>query len=616
MPLQRLTLDHEEGSVEVRDHPDHLMLLLASMKLTPDGTGFFVVPPGFFSKRSAHNVHANLRRFGVFVNAALSLPSGTFEPATGLPGLLLIVRRTDPGKLFVGELISDAKFTETLLDNLKRRKEGKTAQLGALMEQEGFFSFSTFLARREIERLGRSSGLEPVELSNVAVELNLPDRNRDEGFKEKPNAVYLPIISTSPAVTTLADLQIEPQNYIQMVLDPNKVVSRYVANSFNTPLGRKIRESLSTGFIPKISKARLKDAHIYLPNLDTQAETLRVQATIDSLSTQLQDYQRLLWRQPKVIKDVDKGLRSLNRDDSFESWMESLPFPLASILWTYHAADDPAHKVDHLLNFVEALSEFTCTVLLSGLRRDSAVLATARERWSGSDYDNQEWFKLSTFGGWNRMGERLAKEVRRLLSDKEMRDRSLDLFGNPEPTLLDSLIDKKLFAVLREVKDKRDRWKGHSGIVGSQESTRRLAILESDLSRISQLIADSYTTTRVIGPTTSRFKSGIHYYQAKLLMGTRSIFRNINVQTYVPMEEGKLYLLNADQYKPVELLPFFRLMESPKTQQTACYFYNRLDGEDVRWVSYHFDSEAEIVRPDEELVSALSLLSSGGDLSD
>lgn len=226
----------------------------------------------------------------------------------------------------------------------------------------------------------------------------------------------------------------------------------------------------------------------------------------------------------------------------------------------------------------------------------------------GSDPSNQEWLRRSTFGGWNRFGEQLAKEVRRLLSNNETRRRCLDSFGSPNDDLLNSLTNKNLFAILKEVKDKRDRWKGHGGIVGDQESKRRRTLLQSDLSNVMQLIADSYNSTQLIQPDNAQIKEGIFHWQVKLLMGANPIFRKIGVQTTGPMETGKLYLLNVDQYKPIKLLPFFRLMESPRTQQNALYFYNRVEGADVRWVSYHFDTEAEIYSRDDEVVSALSLL--------
>jgi hypothetical protein len=91
-------------------------------------------------------------------------------------------------------------------------------------------------------------------------------------------------------------------------------------------------------------------------------------------------------------------------------------------------------------------------------------------------------------------------------------------------------------------------------------------------------------------------------------MGTRTTFKKESVKTLTPMDKQELYLIHDNQLKPIELLPFIRLMEGPKTEQNACYFYNRLNKEGVRWVSYHFESEAEIVCPDDELRSTLSLL--------
>ncbi len=75
------------------------------------------------------------------------------------------------------------------------------------------------------------------------------------------------------------------------------------------------------------------------------------------------------------------------------------------------------------------------------------------------------------------------------------------------------------------------------------------------------------------------------------------------------MDKRQLYLLHNNEQKPVDLLPFIRFMSSPETQQNACYFYNRIkQNNEVRWVSYHFDSDAEIVSLDNEVISAISLL--------
>ncbi len=74
------------------------------------------------------------------------------------------------------------------------------------------------------------------------------------------------------------------------------------------------------------------------------------------------------------------------------------------------------------------------------------------------------------------------------------------------------------------------------------------------------------------------------------------MFKQSSAKTLVPMDTQKLYLLHENQNQPVELLPFFKLMESSKTQQNALYFYSRVEGDEVNWVSYHFVPEAEMAR--------------------
>jgi hypothetical protein len=123
-------------------------------------------------------------------------------------------------------------------------------------------------------------------------------------------------------------------------------------------------------------------------------------------------------------------------------------------------------------------------------------------------------------------------------------------------------------------------------------------------------LAQAFDHSLLVQPHGSRYRSGVFEFEATSLMGTRSIFRTTVVETDVPMDETHLYLLDTRLRQPLELVPLFRVMASPRTEATACYFYNRLDRNGVRWVSYHFEQEAEFLQPREELASFLSDLHS------
>ena len=208
------------------------------------------------------------------------------------------------------------------------------------------------------------------------------------------------------------------------------------------------------------------------------------------------------------------------------------------------------------------------------------------------------------------MGGRLAKETRNILNRKNERERLIELFGHPDMDFLEMLVNKNIFPTLRDVAAYRNQWKAHGGIGSPQESDKQLKILESSLSNIRQIISDRYATVSLLSPESNEFCEGIYDYHAKNLMGTRTTFQKITVKTLTPMDKRQLYLIHSNQFKPIMLLPFIRLMVSPKTQQNACYFYNRVNKEGVRWVSYHFESEPDIVRQDAEVISTISLLNS------
>jgi hypothetical protein len=40
-----------------------------------------------------------------------------------------------------------------------------------------------------------------------------------------------------------------------------------------------------------------------------------------------------LWRKPASIDQIESSLKKLNREERIEEWIDTLPFPMASILW-------------------------------------------------------------------------------------------------------------------------------------------------------------------------------------------------------------------------------------------------------------------------------------------
>lgn len=181
----------------------------------------------------------------------------------------------------------------------------------------------------------------------------------------------MPKVGNSPVVASLSELKIKPKNYYQIQLDETKANAIYVANYFNTPVGRKLRESLEVGaVIPQISKSQLSRCIFFLPDLSTQAELIEVDSKIQQFTFRLDELKRNLWKQPKSYKSIAKELKTINQEEKLENWIDKLPFPISSILWRYYATKDNSKKIEHLFHFFEAFSEFLSMLMLSALVQD------------------------------------------------------------------------------------------------------------------------------------------------------------------------------------------------------------------------------------------------------
>jgi hypothetical protein len=107
----------------------------------------------------------------------------------------------------------------------------------------------------------------------------------------------------------------------------------------------------------------------------------------------------------------------------------------------------------------------------------------------------------------------------------------------------------------------------------------------------------------LVQPSECRFFGGIFNYKVRRVMGTRTPFATVERKTIEGMDDGVLHLLDPEGERSLKLLAFVRVMPSPKTEGNACYFYNRKQNENQRFISYHFEAESEVEKffPDTQI---------------
>jgi hypothetical protein len=600
--------EHGGEIIQVRDSEPYTLVLRAATHLGENGEAIFILPNSLFFSAQSTSTKATLPKLGIHINSIIALPVPVFAHATSLELNLVFLSRYKSDDIFVGQLSPD-RDPIPLIENMRNRRTGAAPELGRILKLQDYRGWRSLVTTEEKQRMVERSGLTPVLLADIAHGVHLADsRNKENPFEDHTNSVYLPLIGTSPAVTSLADFKIKPHNYAQLVLNPEKVYSEFLAAFFNSPLGRKTRDALLTGaFIPKINKTTLLEATVYLLPIEAQKRAVDVDREISELQLQLDQFHRELWNRPVDAAGFEKALSKLNRRDSLEAWLEALPFPLASILQRYNASMNPEQKVTHLLYFFEAATQFFGTLMMSAFHSDQQFFQAHKREWFEGGKDNPHSLARSAFGEWVVRCQHMAKTTRQLLSSQEKgdQDRCVALYKVSDREKISTIADKNLYAVLEKTSRYRNDWKGHSGIIAKKEHDHRLTLLQEELTRLRTIIGTVFEDWWLVRPGSNVYTAGLYHYDVNKLMGSHQIFREEKVETSTAMDANELFFFDITSRQPLQLLHFFRMLPVPESEDIACYFFNRLDKKDVRWVSYHFEGKAERTESDTSVLKLI-----------
>lgn len=630
-----IVLTGQDGSlIELQDDLGNLILVATAMRLSEDGVGIFVVPASFFfSQRSVLRKFAEL---GLAIEAAFALPPGSFAPYANISTYLVVVRKRPIVRMFVAQLANDENTNTQIISNFNEGKESDALELGRFVDMLSFTGLDTIRAEELFQKAERKFGAPALHLEELATAINLGRHGEDFKFPQCDNAIFIPMIGISDVVDSFDCLTLKSQNYAQVVIAPERSNARFVARFLNSELGKKLRELGKTGTtIPKLNKQTLMSLRILVPDLQTQKTMLEIEARITAeqntllgLQNELGELRRELWASPQSAPNVDQRLNVFSNRlsgnlkqhtaESMEQWFETLPFPLASILraWQATPSQDFKTKYEHLLDFFEGAAEFTSVILLSAFSSNEAIFEEHRQKLAEAMQKNNVNLQRATFGTWKLVVEYLGKQTRQLLAEsgkKEsdaLEDKRIcaEIFSDPLLGLPHALSRKELGGIFQTTSKMRNDWRGHGGVVSPEEAQRRNELLVGELQKLREVIADTWAETQLINALHCRSRHGIFENEVRVMMGSNSEFLPETRPMATWLDEESLYLSRRDSRQALKLLPLVRVGPSPQSAKNACYFFNRLERDGARFVSYHFSDKPELSGQFDEATAVINFL--------
>src|SRR5690554_725803 len=578
------------------------------LSLKDGGVGIFNVTEKFTSESgNGKKLREFFKENNISVDALISTPVKSINPHASIPMQLLVLSKTPQGDVFVGKIDEGNKVhNEKLIKNYVNSKNGKTVFEGRLISFAEKKTSEQIENDKEINISLRRTALPLIKIEDVGNIKNLYRDQRNENWiliqrfymvevetfysgSEKMEKIHNELSSNQMRIGI---------NYHVLEVNPDVARVDYLVKFLNSPLGQSLRANVHVGAImPSLTSQQLKSLTIPLPSVVDQNHIIQLSREIDNYTSFFKQLDKSLWKAPSKHTAIKKQIKNLVKDKNSIDWMEELPFPIASILWGYHSESTALKKVEYLFLFFEGLCQFIDVLLLSSISSDRSFYENEGKNWIRNE-DMKHWYEKASFGGWQYMFEKLAKNVRKLFNDKDQKEMIYNAFGGPSDSFIEAVTNKKLIPVFKNVNSLRNSFKGHGGVSSDELYNSLLQNLESALYEIKDILVDGFSDVKLIHVVPNSLnwdkEEGIFESTCRFLKGTRSKFNKESVYTREPLSAKQLYIVHEGQYRAIELLPLIQLRESPKTEQNAFYFYNRIEGNSVRMVSYHFEKEAEL----------------------
>ena len=510
---------------------------------------------------------------GLVIKAVLTLPPYTWAN-TNMESFLLWIEKGTKSDFYVGELSNQNGRARAIYNSINKGGN-KSVLYGSLISKDRLGITCDQLQKEQVlERFSKKNGWPIRKLLDLSIE----GGDNNLAFRHHPISSTLKTEHPTNITVGYTDVQERSQiksfrSYTTYSIDESKLSLEFVKNYLDN-------SSMS------LIGLNRKEFSLAIPELSEQKLIAENMSKLYSLESTIQETKRALLNPNKKLETITRRISNYTSHESLSFWISSLPFPISSILRIYFSENRADKKVEALLYFFEALTQFLAIATVSMLSSHSSTLESFKPYWVEPEEGRKDWYKRASFGDWIALGSRLRKAISgQFKLDKDGNNKHLESLGHPSSSFIDLVSNKELYKLLESTKDYRNRWKGHGGKTSDDENKDRAKRLLRILEKIRAISQGGLQEIEVLKSVSSNYKKGIHTSTVECLIGNETPFGKIKVESDSPLDEEELYLRIGNRNSPYLLLPFMRYNPENK----AVYYYSRfIDEAETHWVTYNF----------------------------
>ncbi len=421
----------------------------------------------------------------------------------------------------------------------------------------------------------------------------------------RPGQLFVPTTRGGRAVVEPADVKTGGRT-LRIQLEGDAVYPPFLAAWLNSEQGTASRQhAIATGASGHHIRIVRSDARslmrwadellVPVPEISTQLALASADEQLGSFQAELNAQRASIWAAPESADEVVARVSSVF-DDSLTAWLDQLPFPIASALWTAEIAASWGDRQRAYLHAWEAIVTFHATVLLSACRSDPTSSREIETVIRQSLHEQHLGIERASFGTWVVIAEKTSKELRRALESGDADDlaRIRRAFGDLSHSGIERLISKDVVRKFSELNGKRNRWLGHTGYTSEEEWRAQVESLVADLRELRGMLGSVWAQLVLVRAGSGKLVGEVILQTAEVAVGTRTPFASMDFRVGEMMRDGELYLVRDGSQSPLRVGQFVQLRSAPSGAQFTTYFYNRTEGSRVRMVSYQYGPDGEL----------------------
>jgi protein-L-isoaspartate O-methyltransferase len=551
--------------------------------LSTNGTAIFSCLESMFWTAKGVKFLQSLRDNGYYFNAVFQQPNSRLN--TAVTTCLMVITRKETEKLFVAQCSDDQDANEKIILNFNNSNSNERFPAnGVTIQHDLFRGFDALQAGAKLTKIAKDRSYKIHNYEDIVVTRKIYDIKEVDEIVPLPNSIFFNMIFPKKIYLSIEEFDRKTGKVCNIQFKEEIIKASTLKALYDQEILESTFSQIAFGSTHKnISINNLSQMKIIAPDKYEAVESEEFLRKINSARLRLDDLESVV--RNDFIKSKNE-ITILDNFGNFLSWVDTLPFPLATLLKKFTAEENSTNKSKILIEFFENLAIVVGTIHLSARWNELEGESELKSKVMAQLKKNKLSFHNATFGLWRTVIDILSADSEKMYKDQETKSQIFQKYCTSNSQMLNFLLSKSCRRIIGSANTYRND-KDHNRKSGMEllESLNELVI------QFRGEIGRSFSNYELISPIGGLYKNGLFNCKTLILNGHSVIWSSKDYITRTPLEANELYFHSKFDNLSLKLLPLIVLRSTPSSDKNAVYMHNKISNEKQLLVAHHLSSD-------------------------